>query len=157
MVVTRDPWRRHKSAHREGVNQFIVEVLIRKCVGRRDLAFAAGRANWLRKGEGLLVHAKSVLGGITDKGFGVDGAAEMAMEIGALRHMPKERIQLARIVTGGLHDARGALFRVQFGARRQFFRRRLAKDRAGDKNERAYRTNEAVIVAKKYWRGGTCG
>ena len=65
MVVPGDAGRRHEAAHREGIDQTIIEALVLGKRGRRNLVLLAhglklcARDHWLRLGKRLsvLIHA----------------------------------------------------------------------------------------------------
>ena len=94
MIVRGLPLGRNKTAHRERVDQLVVEVLVLRHVGGLDIAGLADRLRLgarpyrLRLGEGLgdRIDAETVLAAHTDKGLGIDRPVEMIMQIGALRH-----------------------------------------------------------------------
>src|SRR5580692_211447 len=94
MIVAAEASAGDETAHRECVNERVVEVLIGEGVSRRDIAVAA---DWLRRqavrhGARLKkrvsneVHAKIVFGGGADPGFGVNRAAEVVVQVCALGH-----------------------------------------------------------------------
>ena len=108
LVVAAPAAGRDVAAHGEGVDELVVEGLIGEGVGGRDEWLGAGRRDEL---EGIWVDAEVFLDGLGEKGFGVDGAGEMHVEVGALGEGLEEGIELAGAKSfGGVKGAGGAGF-----------------------------------------------
>ncbi len=117
MIVAAFAARGNEAAHREGVDQRVVEMLIVVGMFGGNFALAARRR---RSGIGRSfcddecqlrgVHAEIVFGGGADEGFGVNGAGEMDMQIGAFGHFEKPRAKSERICARDFEAARGAGF-----------------------------------------------
>jgi hypothetical protein len=105
MVVRGDAGRRHEAAHREGIDQSVVEGLVLGKLGRRNLVLFAHRLefgagdHWLRLGKGLgvLIDAKPVFNRIADMRLGINGTAQLAVQVGAFRHALEEVAKRERL------------------------------------------------------------
>ena len=64
----------------------------------------------LGEGERGGIDAELIFGGGADEGFGVNGAGEVHVEVGALGHVGEEELELQGIGADGLEGARSASF-----------------------------------------------
>jgi len=118
MVVPGHALGRDEAPHGEGVDQSVIKVLFLGDLGRGKIACLAywrGRGSGfdrLRFGEsfGGLIHAETVLTTDADEGFGIYGAVQMIVQVGALRHAQQEVAQSKRVGADLLQLLRGALF-----------------------------------------------
>jgi hypothetical protein len=98
MIMCGHPLGGHEAAHREGVDQGVVERLVLRQFGGRDLILFANRLelraspHGLRLGKrlGVGIDAELVFNCVVEMGLGIDRAAQMAVEIGTLRHALEE-------------------------------------------------------------------
>ena len=113
LVVPAEAGHGDETAQGEGVDQAVVEVLVGGCHvsrergGRDELGGARGLGEF----EGGGVDAEAVLGGVANKGLGVDCAGEMDVEVGAFGELLEEGAKGERaLVTVAEKGARGAGF-----------------------------------------------
>jgi hypothetical protein len=100
MIVPGYPRRRYVAAHRERIDQRIIKVLILERLIGRYFSVLARRLSWtsfrrmrrFAERKRHRVDAQSILGSGANPGFGVDSAAEMIVQIGALGHVHKKRV-----------------------------------------------------------------
>jgi hypothetical protein len=93
MIMRGNPLRGYEAAHREGVDQGVVERLVLRQFGGRDLILFANRLELRASPQGLRlserlsvgIDAELVFDRIAEVGLGIDRAAQMAVEIGTLR------------------------------------------------------------------------
>ncbi|MDX6459812.1 MAG: hypothetical protein QOE55_3509 [Acidobacteriaceae bacterium] len=109
----------NEGSHGEGVDEGVVEFLVLEGVGSADVAFsadglgrdAAGGGLRLEEAESGLIDAEVVGGALGDQGFGVDGSAEVHVEVGALGHVCEEGVERERAGGfGGVEGTGGAGF-----------------------------------------------
>src|ERR1700740_1422142 len=94
VIVATDAGRGDKAAHRECVNERVVEMLIGEGVSGGNIAVTANWLRWeaVRHGARLEkrvsdeVHAEIVFSGGANPGFGVNRAGEMVVQIRTLGH-----------------------------------------------------------------------
>ena len=81
-----------EGAHRERIDERVVELLVLKDGRGRDGAFRAGAGvrRVVDEAVGEWVDADAVLRGVFEKGFGVNRSGEVHVEIAALRHFAEE-------------------------------------------------------------------
>ena len=99
LVVAADAGAGDEAAHGEGVDEGVVELLILEGALGADVAFATdglrrnapGGGGGFEEAHGLGIDAEEIGGGVLDEGFGVDGAGEMHVEVGALGHAGRGR------------------------------------------------------------------
>ncbi len=113
LVVAAEARDGDKTAHREGVNQPVVEQLR----GRRQIAgqlcgrHERRRAGGLGKAQGRRIHAQAVLARLADEAFGVNRAGEVNVQVGALGELVQKGAQGRRSgVHGSLVGVGGAGF-----------------------------------------------
>jgi hypothetical protein len=105
MVVRGDACRRHEAAHREGIDKIVVQALVLGKLGRRNLVLLAHGLKLcagdhrlrLGKGLGVLIHAEPVGNRIANMRLGIDGAAQMAVQVCAFRHALEEVAKRERL------------------------------------------------------------
>src|SRR5216683_3369575 len=125
MIVRRHSWRRHEAAHGECIHERVKEMLVFVSVCRRDFPVSAGllrsaarRALRLRESELGNIDAQMIFGCGANPGLCVDSAAQMIVQIGALRHAEQKVTELKRILPRGLKSEFGALFGACLCSRR---------------------------------------
>ena len=105
LVVAADAGGGDETAHGEGVDEGVVELLIVEGIGggtpgRRRRSGCGGMLRVVAVGLKKLRVAGStqrlVGGGIGDEGLGIDGAGEMHVEVRALGHAAEEGVELVR-------------------------------------------------------------
>jgi hypothetical protein len=111
LVVTADAGAGDETAHGEGVDKSVVEVLVFEDGGGGDGgrdagcgAISSGGWNELEQGG---VNTKALGDGFGDEGFCVDGAGEMHMEIGALGHGFEQGVEFTGAHAFGGVEGRG--------------------------------------------------
>ncbi len=110
MIVPGLALRRHEAAHREGIDQLVIEMLVLGHIGGSDVAGLAdrlglgARLDRLRLGEGLgdRIDAQPILTANADEGLGIDRPVEMIVQVGALRHALEKSIEGERIAPNGI-------------------------------------------------------
>ena len=143
MVMPGHALGRDEAAHGEGIDQGIVEVLVLGDFGGGNIARLAdrlgrgSRLDRLRLGERLggLIDAETVFTPDADERLGVDGAVQMIVQVGALRHALEEVAQGKRVGADLLQLLRGALF----GSWRRLGRRSgrdLGQSEGGDEQKK---------------------
>ncbi len=83
-----------KAAHGEGVDEGIVKLLVLEGVLGADVALATdglrrkahGSGFGFEEAHGLEIDAEEIGGSILNKGFGIDGAGEVHVEVSTLGH-----------------------------------------------------------------------
>src|SRR5260370_10118970 len=117
MIVRRQSCRGHEAAHGECIHESVKEMLVFVSVCRRDfpvsaelLRSAARRAPRLRESELGKIDAQMIFGGGANPGFRVNSAAQMIVQIGALRHADQKVTELKRILPRALEVEFSALF-----------------------------------------------
>lgn len=122
MVVAGDARRREKAAHGEGVDQGVVEMLVVKGSGGGKFAFAAcgllvGVSGGLRFGKGKFcgIDAELVFGSGANPGFGINGAAEVVVQVGAFGHAEKKVAKLEGILAGAFETKLSSALESGFG------------------------------------------
>ena len=102
-----------EAAHGEGVDEAIIEVLIRRrniageLRGGNQLCLAGGRGELERCG----VDAHAVFSGVAEECLSIDGAGKVDMEVCALGKLHEKRLESERALCGvGLVGAGGASF-----------------------------------------------
>ena len=99
-----------EAAHREAVDESVVEVLVFEEKAGGDLGLGANTVPGSGEREGDGVDAEALLDCFGEEGFGVDGAGEMHMEVGTLGHGGEEGIELGRAeLFCGVEGTGGAL------------------------------------------------
>jgi len=119
LVVAAPAAKGNVAAHGEGVDELVVEGLIVERVGGGDERLLAGGG---LEFEGVGIDAEALLCSLGEEGFGVDGAGEMHVEIGALGEGFEEGVELGC----------AGFFGVLKGALCAGFRRRLRGERGGE-------------------------
>ena len=138
MIVPGLALRRHEAAHREGIDQLVVELLVLRHIGGANVAGLADRLGLgagldrLRLGEGLgdRIDAQPILTADADEGLGIDRAVEMIVQVGALRHALEKGIEGERIAANGIERlcrAKLAVLRLLLRARKQRHRQDCEK------------------------------
>src|SRR6266550_8219818 len=118
MVMPADSCCGDEAAHRKRIDQRVVEILVGECLRGGYFPIAAywlGRFGLHRgrrsdKRMAGKVHAKALFRSDANKRLRIDPAAQMVVQIRALRHARKKRMQVERIRASGLERARRALF-----------------------------------------------
>ena len=108
----------NEAAHGERIDQFIVKMLIFKGLGGGDIAgFARGTFGGVvgfvfgfGEGERGGIDAELIFGGGANKGFGIDGAGEVTVQVGAFGHVGEEEFEFEGVGAGGFEGARGRQF-----------------------------------------------
>ena len=125
LVVPTDAGARDEGAHGEAVDEGVIEMLrVRrrgKGVRGADVTFAAdglgrdvaGGADVFDEAEGARVDAEEVGAGIGEKGLGIDGAAEVHVEVRAFGHPDEKGVELERALPGEVEGTDGALLRCR--------------------------------------------
>src|ERR1700704_1560184 len=118
MVVPADSCCGDEVAHRKRIDQRVVEILVGECLRGGHLPIAAHWLRWIGLRRSRLsdkrragkVHAKALFRSDANKGLRIDPAAQVVVQVSALRHAHKKRMQVERIRASGLESARRALF-----------------------------------------------
>ena len=99
-------------AHGPGVDDLVVKdlVVIRASDRRLGSVSIAGVAGRSQQARGRAVNAEIVGGREVDEIFGVDSAAEMVVQVSALRHVVQKRQQHRRLLADGIEIAGSFLF-----------------------------------------------
>src|SRR6266850_2365190 len=118
MIVPADSCCGDEVAHRKRINQRVVVILVGECLRGGYLPIAA---YWLRR-FGLRssrrsdkrmagkVHAKALFRSDANKRLRIDPAAQVVVQVRALRHAREKGAQIERIRASGFESARRALF-----------------------------------------------
>ncbi|MBA0085539.1 MAG: hypothetical protein HRJ53_11130 [Acidobacteria bacterium Pan2503] len=120
VVVSRYAGGRNETAHGEGVDQRVEEMLILVSVGCGDLAASAvcfgvlfGPSLRFCERKRCKVHAQMIFRRGTDPGFRIDGAAQMIVQVRALGHFLEEVAEFQGTCSRGFEAERTAT--VAFG------------------------------------------
>src|SRR6267143_6645837 len=116
MVMPADSCCGDEVAHRKRIDQRVVEILVGECLRGGYFPIAA---YWLRsfglnrcrrsdKRMAGMVHAKALFRSDANKGIHIDPAAQVVVQVRALGHAHKKRMQIERIRASGLESARRA-------------------------------------------------
>ncbi len=113
MVMSGVALGRDETAHGEGVDQGVVELLVLIDGRGRDRALSAARrsaTSGLRLVEGArrCVNAKLVVDRVPDQRLGEHGAVEMKMKLAPLRHALEEIVERKRIAANIVERLGGA-------------------------------------------------
>ncbi len=146
VIVPRVPGGGNKGSHGEYVDQLVVELLVGESVGCPLAFFAANRLRGqtarhgrrLVENEGPGVDAEIVFRSLGDEAFGVHGARQVGVQIGALGHVVQEGVKGERsLLAGVLEGSSGAGFailgdglRLRDGGRREADQQRGGDERA---------------------------
>jgi len=98
-------------AHRERIDQAVIERLVAHGIGDGHRSRSVALRLWQH--DGLKVDAKALLRGPGDETLGVNGAAEMGVEVATLGHAMEESAQRRSIFARRL-EARRRDDRVEF-------------------------------------------
>src|SRR5882762_1339439 len=118
MIVSADSCCGDEVAHRKRIDQRVVEILVGECLRGGYFPIAAHWWRWLglprsRRSDKRIagkVHAKALFRSDANKRLRIDTAAQVVVQVRALRHAHKKRMQVERIRASGLERSRRALF-----------------------------------------------
>src|SRR5258708_8313345 len=125
VIVCGNSGKRDKAAHGEGINQRVVEVLVRESACSSNSASFTGYSlrrarrgrHGFHEGDFCKVHAEAVFRPRADKRLRIDSAAQVIVQISALRHGPQKHPQLERISTRCVEGLGSALLRTRASGR----------------------------------------
>ena len=137
MIVAAGAGGGNEAAHRERVDECVVEMLILVGLRGGDVAGFTRRAFGaldgfvfgLGKGERAWIDAELIFGGGANPGLGVDGTAEVTVEVGALGQIDEEGCKFEGIGAHSFECARGAEFRGRCDLRRRGRREQMSRMR----------------------------
>ena len=178
LVVAAPSGRRDVGAHGEGVDEGVIEGLtgvsafggmeVEGCAGG-EVSFGThgfgrdgtGGADIFGEGEGGRTDAEEIGTAISDKGFGVDGAGKVHVEVGAFGHLDEEGMELEGVGLSGVEGAGGAHFgggRAGFGGGAASRRRGCAgRLRKSGRREREEKEEEGCAGMLKHRAGSSLG
>jgi len=113
LVVSTEAGGGEIAAHGDGIDEPVVEILLRgseyavEVGGGNEGRGAGGRC----EAEFFGIDAETVFSGVANKGFSIDGSAEVNMEVGALGELVEEGMESKRTGLGsGIESAGGTGF-----------------------------------------------
>ncbi len=115
LIVAAEAGRGNKAAHGKGIDEAVVEVLIGggKHAGEPRGGNHVISARGMDEAEACGIDTEAVLGCLADECFGIDGAGEMDVEVGAFGEPQQKRIERGRAGAGGfVKGVGGAGFRA---------------------------------------------
>jgi len=117
LVVATDAGAGDETAHGEGVDESVIEVLLLEGLVGTNIAFATDRlrrqaargAIIFCEAEGGGVDAEQIGRSVFDEGFGIDGAGEMHVQVSAFGHAGEKGVELKRAAACDVEGTDGAL------------------------------------------------
>src|SRR5712671_4297084 len=118
MIMPADSCCGGEAAHRKRIDERVVEILVGECLGGGYLPITAHGLRWVglhrsRRSDKRMagkVHAKALFRSDANKRLRIDPAAQVVVQVRALRHAREKGAQIERIRASGLERARRALF-----------------------------------------------